>query len=260
MRTRVKAFTLIELLVVIAILSLLVSILLPSLQKAKDLARATICLTNLRSIGSGAAMYASEFDGYHPPAGAYTKSGAPSSWTELAGNIRGWDALLRIYLGEAEGNNNTDPLAVLQCPFDNGENPGSTFEQLPHFLSYSMNDGQGMTGTVGGDSYNLGFLVPRQTERFMSASSTQACPESPSDLINIVDSHWWFRQGSGWAARYSQQYNDDWNYFSYHEKGTVANGLYFDGHVARQVRAIDLDTREPRIFYRFTGPLPWLNW
>ena len=61
-----KAFTLIELLVVIAIISLLVSILLPSLQKAKSLARQVVCLTRLKSIGSALAIYQGEFDGRGP--------------------------------------------------------------------------------------------------------------------------------------------------------------------------------------------------
>jgi prepilin-type N-terminal cleavage/methylation domain-containing protein len=58
------AFTLIELLVVIAIISLLVSILLPSLQAAKELARTSKCLSTLRSLGLGLQMYAGENNGY----------------------------------------------------------------------------------------------------------------------------------------------------------------------------------------------------
>ena len=62
-----RAFTLIELLVVIAIISLLVSILLPSLNKAKELAKSVICLTNVKNIGTAAILYTSDYEGYFFP-------------------------------------------------------------------------------------------------------------------------------------------------------------------------------------------------
>ncbi len=55
-----RAFTLIEMLVVVAIIALLVAILLPSLSKARQAARVTLCLSNLRSIGSASTMYMSD--------------------------------------------------------------------------------------------------------------------------------------------------------------------------------------------------------
>ena len=63
-----RAFTLIELLVVVAIIGLLISILLPSLNRAKRQARQLICITNLRALGEAASFYAEENKDYLPRA------------------------------------------------------------------------------------------------------------------------------------------------------------------------------------------------
>ena len=62
---RQRAFTLIELLVVIAIIAVLISILLPSLQAARDRGKAVKCASNEKQLGHGLTYYVQEY-GYYP--------------------------------------------------------------------------------------------------------------------------------------------------------------------------------------------------
>ncbi len=66
--SRRKAFTLIELLVVIAIIAILAAILFPVFAQARERARATACLSNLKQIGTGLIMYAQDYDESMPAA------------------------------------------------------------------------------------------------------------------------------------------------------------------------------------------------
>jgi prepilin-type N-terminal cleavage/methylation domain-containing protein len=63
MARRCRAFTLIELLVVVAIIALLLMLLMPTLDRAKELARQAVCSVNLRGWGLAASQFASEHDG-----------------------------------------------------------------------------------------------------------------------------------------------------------------------------------------------------
>ncbi len=61
-----KAFTLIELLVVVAIIALLISILLPSLSRARELSKRLVCASNVKGMGTAFKIYANDYDEHWP--------------------------------------------------------------------------------------------------------------------------------------------------------------------------------------------------
>lgn len=77
------AFTLVELLVVISIIALLLGILLPGLRKARELATATICISNTRQWGIGATMFVLQNDGAYPWEGNETDNMSQNFHSDL---------------------------------------------------------------------------------------------------------------------------------------------------------------------------------
>jgi prepilin-type N-terminal cleavage/methylation domain-containing protein/prepilin-type processing-associated H-X9-DG protein len=100
-RRQNKAFTLVELLVVIGIIALLISILLPSLGKAREAARRVVCLSNLRQVHLSLMYYANDYRDQIPIGYRRGKQFNSMLWTNTANRFVIFGVLYRGgYMGD----------------------------------------------------------------------------------------------------------------------------------------------------------------
>ncbi len=108
---RLSGFTLVELLVVIAIIGILVALLLPAVQQARESARATQCKNNLRQTGLAIANYESARSAF-PPGKKWVGNRADDTAIDYA-----WSAFLLPYMEEGAVYNALDlDISYLEAP------------------------------------------------------------------------------------------------------------------------------------------------
>ena len=124
---RRRGFTLIELLVVIAIIAILAAILFPVFAKAREKARQTSCLSNMKQIATGLMSYTSDYDETLPLCYTYLNG------TGGTGGYNHWSGATRPYI-------NSDQLFVCSSDKSKGLAPTNTFDLQPPKISYIANE------------------------------------------------------------------------------------------------------------------------
>jgi len=140
MRNRNKGFTLIELLVVIAIIAILAAILFPVFAKAREAARQTSCLSNIKQLGLAVQMYEGENEGYPI---SHVQAAQAAADTGLPGGFIGqwaYQAAKDQYIKNETARGLLDPYVksanLWKCPSDSGCAPA--FKEGSRFTSYQF--------------------------------------------------------------------------------------------------------------------------
>ena len=131
---RRSGFTLIELLVVIAIIAILAAILFPVFARAREKARQTSCLSNLKQIMLATLMYTNDYDERLPTAGSFQEGPAPR-FNDSRGGWWDWPVLIEPYTMNRQ---------IYTCPSypDDGATHSSGTEH-PYYVSYTKNTSVG---------------------------------------------------------------------------------------------------------------------
>ncbi len=110
-----RGFTLIELLVVIAIISVLASMLLPALSKARGSAQTANCASNLKQLQTGNQMFAEDNDGYLVPSVGPLPVGGAMDFSAVVRTDTSWNDYWFAHLSEWNSYVSKD---VYRCPSD----------------------------------------------------------------------------------------------------------------------------------------------
>ena len=253
-----RGFTLIELLVVISIITILASMMLPGLAGAKEQARVTQCLNNMRQMGIAIKLYVDENDFRFPPSTVVDLDNVPKS---VAANLGGYDPAPSHarFFASARRRPLYDymrPSDVYKCAKDKGQieyacdippMKPSNFSTIGSSYKYNAGD----LTLLSGGGFKLGRAggLAGQDETWAPQPEKFILVHEPPARIYGCGSPWWHQ----W---HHVRGNSDIGDVAYSRQRYISPVLFVDGHVASHNFAKALST-DPYFPYEPTKDWIW---
>jgi len=195
-------FTLIELLVVIAIIAILAAMLMPALQQARERAKSSNCLSNMRQLAQAAQSYADASDGWCLRGFVGSSGPAANRWPNLLVN--------RKYMSSPKS---------ITCP-------GAV--ALKNFSDWSLNIGVGINACTFGGTTGVSDYYSKEAEISGFKNNSKLIVFTDVPVVGQGNGHGYiFQPGNG---VYEMSPNG-WYVLSIRHAGR-ANCAFFDGHAS----------------------------
>ncbi|MEN6575138.1 MAG: type II secretion system protein [Phycisphaerales bacterium] len=249
---REEGFTLIELLVVIAVIAILMSILMPALNRAREQGKRASCLSNLKNLTLAWIMYADDNDDriVNGDSGEYGLSPKEKYWV-----LKDWESTMTEYAKKEAIKNGalypyTQTIKIYKCPTVERKTSTTYGQASKIFRTYSIADSMNCRAWDATTGSNMGvkivkrrMLIKDPANRMVFLDDGGTCPSALGGwTVWATQWNWWdpppVRHGDGTMFSFADGHSD---YHKWEDPRTISFGKKIPPTATSEVQADNPD-------------------